>query len=113
MKKTLFIMFAAAAMVACNNQQNPTHGEAGHQCGEECMNMNSSNPPHGEVGHKCTENCMKMANDTSNNNMPTNQNMEMKEHICSDACKEEKHLYAHGEKEHQCNEECMKMNQKK
>lgn len=106
-------MFAAAAMVACNNQQNPNHGEAGHQCGEECVKMNASNLPHGETGHKCTDECMNMTNNANNNNVTTNQNIEVKEHTCTDACKGENHLYAHGEKGHQCGEECMKMNQKK
>ncbi|MCB9169854.1 MAG: hypothetical protein H6594_05805 [Flavobacteriales bacterium] len=34
----------------------------------------------------------------------------LKEHVCTDACKQAgHHVYAHGEKGHVCSEECMKM----
>lgn len=33
----------------------------------------------------------------------------MKEHACTAACKDGKHMYAHGEKGHACSEECKKM----
>lgn len=32
----------------------------------------------------------------------------LKEHVCTDKCKDGAHLYAHGEKGHGCTEECMK-----
>lgn len=34
---------------------------------------------------------------------------QMKEHKCSDACRDGKHFYAHGEKGHTCGEDCKKM----
>ncbi|MBP6313417.1 MAG: ester cyclase [Flavobacteriales bacterium] len=36
-----------------------------------------------------------------------------KEHVCSDKCKGDKHLYAHGEKGHECAEECKKVMESK
>ncbi|MBL0127883.1 MAG: hypothetical protein IPP83_10605 [Flavobacteriales bacterium] len=33
----------------------------------------------------------------------------LKEHTCTAACVDGKHMYAHGEKGHACTEECMKM----
>jgi hypothetical protein len=35
--------------------------------------------------------------------------MEMKEHKCTSACKDGKHVYAHGEKGHVCTKACKKM----
>jgi hypothetical protein len=37
---------------------------------------------------------------------------EMKEHVCTDACKNGKHVYAHGEKGHTCTKACKKMMKK-
>lgn len=34
--------------------------------------------------------------------------MKMKEHVCTDACKDGKHMYAHGEKGHVCTDACKK-----
>ncbi len=36
--------------------------------------------------------------------------MELKEHKCTAACKDGKHMYAHGEKGHTCTKACKKMN---
>ncbi len=33
----------------------------------------------------------------------------MKDHVCTAACMNGKHMYAHGEKGHVCTAECMKM----
>ena len=90
MKKILLTLFSAVALIACNNQPNPPHGETGHQCTEECMKM------------------MEKEKSSENKSME----MEMKEHVCTDVCKDGQHHYAHGEKGHQCSEECMKMNSK-
>ena len=38
--------------------------------------------------------------------------MEMKEHKCTAACKDGKHMYAHGEKGHVCTKACKKMMKK-
>lgn len=38
--------------------------------------------------------------------------MEMKEHKCTGACKDGKHVYAHGEKGHVCGRACKKMMKK-
>lgn len=35
--------------------------------------------------------------------------MQMKDHVCTSACKDGKHAYAHGEKGHVCSEDCKKM----
>lgn len=96
MKKTLLSLLIVTSIVACNS--NPPHGEAEHQCSEKCMKMNNSNPSHGESGHKCSEECMKMTDETATHS----HDMETKEHICTDDCKEGKHLYAHGEEGHVC-----------
>ena len=34
--------------------------------------------------------------------------MKMKEHVCTAACKDGKHMYAHGEKGHVCTDTCKK-----
>lgn len=36
------------------------------------------------------------------------KHMKMKEHVCTAACKDGKHVYAHGEKGHVCTEDCKK-----
>lgn len=38
--------------------------------------------------------------------------MEMKDHKCTAACKNGKHVYAHGEKGHVCGKACKKMMKK-
>jgi len=40
------------------------------------------------------------------------QKMELKEHHCTSACKDGKHMYAHGEKGHVCTKACKKMMKK-
>jgi len=60
--------------------------------------MNNPNPSHGVSGHKCSEECMKRSNETATHS----HDMETKEHICIDKCKEGKHFYVHGEKGHVC-----------
>lgn len=44
----------------------------------------------------------------SNQQKKDNQKMEMKDHVCTAACKDGKHVYAHGEKGHKCTKECKK-----
>lgn len=39
--------------------------------------------------------------------------MELKEHVCTAACKNGKHVYAHGEKGHVCTKACKKMMKEK
>ena len=36
---------------------------------------------------------------------------QLKDHVCTDACKDGNHVYAHGEKGHACSAECMKMHE--
>ena len=38
----------------------------------------------------------------------TKAKCEMKDHVCTSACKDGKHVYAHGEKGHVCTEACKK-----
>ena len=38
----------------------------------------------------------------------TKAKCEMKDHVCTAACKDGKHVYAHGEKGHVCTEACKK-----
>jgi hypothetical protein len=38
---------------------------------------------------------------------PANKNM-LKDHVCTAACKNGKHVYAHGEKGHVCTDACKK-----
>lgn len=45
--------------------------------------------------------------------MSSDKKMEMKEHVCTDACKKAGHcVYAHGEKGHVCTAECKAMEAK-
>jgi hypothetical protein len=37
------------------------------------------------------------------------EQMQMKDHVCTNACKNGQHVYAHGEKGHVCTDACKKM----
>lgn len=39
---------------------------------------------------------------------PKTEQTKLKEHKCTSACKNGKHVYAHGEKGHKCTKECKK-----
>jgi Ni/Co efflux regulator RcnB len=41
----------------------------------------------------------------------TKSKCELKEHVCTSACKDGKHVYAHGEKGHVCTDACKKAQQ--
>ena len=45
--------------------------------------------------------------------MPKMEQKALKEHKCTAACKNGKHVYAHGEKGHKCTKECAKQCEKK
>ena len=50
------------------------------------------------------------AQSTSKDAKNDKQKTELKAHVCTDACKNGKHVLAHGEKGHVCTKECkMKM----
>jgi len=44
---------------------------------------------------------------TTNGKQSTNKPM-LKDHVCTAACKDGKHVYAHGEKGHVCTDACKK-----
>lgn len=44
---------------------------------------------------------------------PKTEQTALKEHKCTPACKNGKHVYAHGEKGHKCTKDCKKENKKK
>lgn len=43
---------------------------------------------------------------------PKTEQKALKEHKCTPACKDGKHVYAHGEKGHKCTKECKKAEKK-
>ncbi|MBK9058788.1 MAG: hypothetical protein IPL81_02515 [Flavobacteriales bacterium] len=52
------------------------------------------------------------AQNTSTTEMkPAMEQALLKDHVCTDACKDGNHVYAHGEKGHACSAECMKMHE--
>jgi hypothetical protein len=46
---------------------------------------------------------------TKQNGKKDMKEMKMKEHVCTKACANGKHVYAHGEKGHVCTDACKKM----
>ena len=46
-------------------------------------------------------------------NPEMNKNMQLVEHVCTDQCLGETHLYAHGEKGHICSPACKRIRDKK
>ncbi len=85
MKKLLFILFVAGSLAACQSSANPAHGQKDHECDKECM---AKNMP---------------ADSSTTNSMTTTS---LKDHVCTDACKDGNHKYAHGEKKHVCDMNC-------
>lgn len=85
--KQFFLAFViAGSLVACQSSSaNPAHGEAGHKCDKECM-----------------------AKQEPKTGAATSETAELKDHVCTDACKDGNHVYAHGEKGHVCTDACKK-----
>ena len=61
------------------------------------------------VGVSATAN----AQTSSKKEKSKNPKMEMKNHVCSNACMAGTHVYAHGEKGHQCTKECANLQKEK
>jgi hypothetical protein len=87
MKQFFLIFLAAGSFVACQSS--------------------SANPAHGKEGHKCDAACMTQQ-PTKDSTASTNT-VALKDHVCTDDCKEGNHVYAHGEKGHTCTEACKNM----
>ena len=83
MKKILLALFVAGSFVACQSSANPAHGQKGHNCDATCMAQHPA------------------ADSTAHTNM-----VALKDHVCTDACKNGNHVYAHGEKGHVCTDAC-------
>ena len=47
-----------------------------------------------------------MAKQESKTGSATSETADLKDHVCTDACKEGNHVYAHGEKGHTCTDAC-------
>lgn len=86
MKQLLLTFLVAGSLVACQSSANPEHGKEGHKCDAACM-----------AQHSVTD---------STSNTTT---IALKDHVCTDACKNGNHVYAHGEKGHTCTEACKNM----
>jgi hypothetical protein len=86
MRQLLLSFLVAGSLVACQSSANPAHGKEGHKCDAACM-----------AQHPATDS-------TSNTNT-----IALKDHVCTDACKNGNHVYAHGEKGHTCTEACKNM----
>jgi hypothetical protein len=89
MKQLLFVFLMAGSLVACRSSANPAHGDKGHKCDATCMAQHPT------------------ADSTVNTTT-----VAMKDHVCTDACKDGNHVYAHGEKGHVCTEACKNMTDK-
>lgn len=83
MKQLLFAVLVAGSLAACQASANPEHGQEGHKCDKECM-----------------------AKQESKSGTATSETADLKDHVCTDACKEGNHVYAHGEKGHTCTDAC-------
>lgn len=132
MKNLMLSLFVALGITSCNNQQNPIHGETGHQCNEECKPMAESQKnengimdenfekqhectgscsngqhqyTHGEIGHVCSNECISMIKES---NIEATSETE-KIHQCTSSCTNMQHQYEHGENGHKCDEKCAKM----
>ena len=84
MKQLLFVILMAGSLVACQSSANPAHGQAGHKCDKECMAKQQA----------------------AGNGATNTTTVALKEHVCTDACKDGNHVYAHGEKGHVCGPDC-------
>lgn len=83
MKQLLLVFLMSGSLIACQSSAaNPEHGKEGHKCDKECM--------------------AKHASDNSTDATTT----VLKDHVCTDACKDGNHVYAHGEKGHVCTDAC-------
>ncbi len=86
MKRFFVTFLLSGALVACQSSSaNPAHGKEGHKCDKECMSSQES-----KTGAAASETA------------------DLKDHVCTDACKEGNHVYAHGEKGHVCTDACKK-----
>jgi hypothetical protein len=85
MKQFLLAFLVAGSLVACQSS--------------------SANPAHGEEGHKCDKECM--AQQGSKSGTESSETTALKDHECTDACKDGNHVYAHGEKGHTCTDACI------
>ncbi len=83
MKQFLIGFLITGSLVACQASANPEHGQSGHKCDKECM-----------ANHSVTDSTGKTTT------------MALKDHVCTDACKNGNHVYAHGEKGHVCTDAC-------
>ncbi len=83
MKQLLLTFLVAGSLAACQSYANPKKGVEGHTCDAACM---AQHP---------------VSDSTNNTNM-----MALKDHLCTDDCKEGIHVYVHGEKGHTCTEAC-------
>jgi len=45
---------------------------------------------------------------TTKETKTTTKTTQLKDHVCTAACKDGKHVYAHGEKGHKCTDACKK-----
>ncbi len=79
----------AGSLVACQSSANPAHGNSGHKCDAACMAQHPT------------------ADSTANTTT-----IAMKDHVCTNACKDGNHVYTHGEKGHVCTEACKNMSDK-
>jgi len=85
MKQFLLAFLVAGSLVACQSSANPAHGQQGHQCSKECMAQQST---------------------TTTDSTTNTTTVALKDHVCTDACKNGNHVYAHGEKGHTCTDAC-------
>jgi|CXWL01.1.fsa_nt_gi hypothetical protein len=83
MKQILLAFLVAGSFAACQSSVNAAHGEEGHKCDSVCS-----------AQHHATDSLGKTTD------------MVLKEHVCTEACKEGTHEYSHGENGHTCTEAC-------
>lgn len=83
MKQLLSAILVAGSLMACQASANPAHGKEGHTCDATCK---AQHPSTDSTGNATT--------------------VSLKDHVCTDACKNGNHVYVHGEKGHTCTDAC-------
>lgn len=108
--KKLFLTIAITAMAFAVNAQTTQSDKTDKKSKSktetsakyECPKCHMKSDKAGNCSASCCKEGVAMKETKS-------EKMAMKEHVCTSACKDGKHVYAHGEKGHVCGPECKKM----
>ncbi|MBI3502279.1 MAG: hypothetical protein HY063_10845 [Bacteroidetes bacterium] len=107
MKKLMLVLAIAGFAFAANAQttkqeSTKTKSKTEKTMKYECPKCHMKSDKAGNCSASCCKEGVALV-------AMNDKKMEMKDHVCTSACKDGKHVYAHGEKGHVCGPECKKM----